>query len=311
MVQCVVNDDSYYQYCPSTGAAVAFAAIFGLSTFIHFIQAIVYRKGFCWVIIMAGIWETAGFVTRIYSSLNVFSPAFGVPSELLVLLAPLWINAFDYMVLGRLVHYYLPGHKIGGIRPQRLAVCFVLLDIVSFVVQGAGGSMANPSSSANIQKIGIHVYMAGIGIQEFFVLIFMILTIQAYRKLNRMSERDRPTNWRIIFSVLLASLTLITIRIVYRLVEFSQGVTSTLTTHETPFYCLDALPMSIALLLFNIWHPGRFLVGPESEFPKKQKKDKKSKKSKSEKGELDLIPLHSVDQYPVDQYPVRSEYMPV
>ena len=224
---CLVNDDSYYQYCPSTGAAVAFAAIFGLSTFIHFIQAIVYRKGFCWVIVMAGIWETAGFVTRIYSSLNVFSPAFGVPSELLILLAPLWINAFDYMVLGRLVHYYLPGHKIGGIRPQRLAVCFVLLDIVyvifqisvnaahtchsSFVVQGAGGSMANPSSSANIQKIGIHVYMAGIGIQEFFVLMFIILTIQAYRKLNRISERDRPTNWRIIFSVLLASLTLITV----------------------------------------------------------------------------------------------------
>ena len=71
--------------------------------------------------------------------------------------------------------------------------------------------MANSDNSANIQQIGIHVYMAGIGLQELFVLIFIILTIQAYRKLNRIRETDRPTNWRTIFLVLLASLTLITV----------------------------------------------------------------------------------------------------
>jgi hypothetical protein len=55
--------------------------------------------------------------------------------------------------------------------------------------------------------------------------------------------------------------------------------------HEAPFYCLEALPMFSALLLWNIFHPGQVLVGPDSEFPKKEKKSKKSKKS--EKAEKD------------------------
>jgi hypothetical protein len=45
--------------------------------------------------------------------------------------------------------------------------------------------------------------------------------------------------------------------------------------HEAPFYTLEALPMFAALLLWNIFHPGQVLVGPDSEFPKKVKKSKK------------------------------------
>lgn len=42
--------------------------------------------------------------------------------------------------------------------------------------------------------------------------------------------------------------------------------------------------MLFALLLFNLVHPGRILIGPESEFPKKVKVSKAEKKSiKAEK----------------------------
>jgi hypothetical protein len=47
--------------------------------------------------------------------------------------------------------------------------------------------------------------------------------------------------------------------------------------------------MFVALLLWNVCHPGRVLVGPDSEFPKKEKKSKKSKREKSDDGEaMDL-----------------------
>jgi hypothetical protein len=46
--------------------------------------------------------------------------------------------------------------------------------------------------------------------------------------------------------------------------------------HEAPFYCLEALPMFVALTLWNVVHPGKVLVGPDSEFPKKAKKSKKA-----------------------------------
>jgi hypothetical protein len=65
--------------------------------------------------------------------------------------------------------------------------------------------------------------------------------------------------------VLRASLSLITYRIIFRLVEFcsSQGgpVNSYIEHHEFFVYICDAGPMLVALILMNIWHPGKVLHG--------------------------------------------------
>ncbi|KAJ7595680.1 RTA1 like protein-domain-containing protein [Mycena floridula] len=268
MTQCIVPPDSTYNYCPSYGAAILFATLFGVSTAIHLAQAIIYRKRFCWVIIMGGIWETSGFAVRAVSSHNVTSETLNTVAQLLVLLAPLWINAFVYMILGRMVYYYLPSKKI-WIRAERLALCFILLDITAFVIQAAGGILASGSNPPKTVLLGLHIYEGGIGFQEFFVLIFVGLAIKLYRDLSRNEDTGRPTDWKPLLSVLFATLTLITTRIIYRLVEFSEGFSSTVTNHEAYFYVLEATPMILGFGLLNIWHPGRFLVGAESEFPRK------------------------------------------
>jgi len=284
MTQCIITENSSYNYCPSFGAAIFFSVLFGLSTILHLVQAIMYRKKFCWVIVMGGSWETAGFVVRAMSSQNMGSTGLGIAAQLLVLLSPLWVNAFDYMILGRMVYYYLPAKKICGIRAARLALWFVLLDVTAFLIQGTGGTMTSGDDPKTIQ-LGLHIYMGGIGFQEFFVLVFVALAIKLYKELSDVGYTGRPTEWRTLLRVLLATLVLITIRIIYRLVEFSQGVSSNLTNHEAYFYVLEATPMALALILLNVWHPGMYLVGPDSEFPKKEKKAKKSKASKEKFGE--------------------------
>jgi hypothetical protein len=119
-----------WTYCPSLPAAILFSALFGITTTIHIIQAHNFRKGkLCWALIMGGIWETAAFVIRCISIENPTSQGAYDPQFILILLAPLWINAFDYMLLGRMVYYYLEDRKLFGIRAERMAVCFVLLDI--------------------------------------------------------------------------------------------------------------------------------------------------------------------------------------
>lgn len=45
--------------------------------------------------------------------------------------------------------------------------------------------------------------------------------------------------------------------------------------NEAYVYCLDATPMFLALLMLGVMHPGRVLVGPESEFPQLSRKEKK------------------------------------
>jgi len=56
---------------------------------------------------------------------------------------------------------------------------------------------------------------------------------------------------------------------VFRLVEFSSGnkPSNPIPFHEAYFYVLEAVPMLLAVLSFNIIHPGSFLVGPDSELP--------------------------------------------
>ena len=79
------------------------------------------------------------------------------------------------------------------------------------------------------------------------------------------------------------------IRIVYRLIEFSRGTGSNnpIPYHEFYMYLLDALPMFLALLAMSIGHPGRTLVGPDSEFPHLTRKEKKAIKAAAKTAKLE------------------------
>lgn len=61
---------------------------------------------------------------------------------------------------------------------------------------------------------------------------------------------------------------MITVRIIFRLVEFSSGIYGTIPSHEAYFYILEAVPMLIALGALAAVHPGRLMIGDESEFSK-------------------------------------------
>jgi hypothetical protein len=56
------------------------------------------------------------------------------------------------------------------------------------------------------------------------------------------------------------------VRIIYRIAEYAGAGPSNL--QETYGYAFDALPMILALLALALFHPGRFLIGPDSEFKK-------------------------------------------
>ncbi|KAJ7336117.1 hypothetical protein DFH08DRAFT_813364 [Mycena albidolilacea] len=69
---------------------------------------------------MGGLWETGGLVLRVFSVLHTTSSAFAIPSQLIVILAPLWINAFLYVLMARFVYFFLPSRRVGGIGARRL-----------------------------------------------------------------------------------------------------------------------------------------------------------------------------------------------
>ncbi|KAG7086376.1 hypothetical protein E1B28_002336 [Marasmius oreades] len=281
---CNLADPDYpYPYCINFSAAIAFSVLFGLSTILHFAQAIYFRKRFCWVVVMAGLWETTSYIFRALSAYDISPQGFGIPSQLLVQLAPLWINAFVYMVFGRVVYYFLPDKRVGHLSAHVLSVIFVLLDVMSFLIQGTGAILAQSGSDAPKLKVtGFHVYQGGVGAQQFSIVLFIVLVIRCQVKLKALEnegQRHRETSWRKALFPIYGALLLITIRTIYRLTEFAGGFDSGISKNEPAFYALEATMMIICMNIFNIWHPGAVLVGQGSEFKKKDKKSK-SKKSK-------------------------------
>lgn len=126
------------------GAAYLFTILFALTTLTHLTQAIIYRKGYCWVICCSGLAQTICYVFRVLSiqqptSFSNYAAWFIlilVSRELgkwvfqtdILQIAPLLTNAFVYMVMGRMVYNFTTQAKIFGVKAWRFTLYFVLLD---------------------------------------------------------------------------------------------------------------------------------------------------------------------------------------
>ncbi|KAF2003586.1 hypothetical protein P154DRAFT_617506 [Amniculicola lignicola CBS 123094] len=286
--------NAVWAYSPSFSGAIAFSFFFGMLTIAQLFFAFRYRKGFCWVIIMGASWELISFVTRAMGAKDQQSTPLGFASTLLFLLAPLWINAFVYMTAGRMIWMFHPEKKVWRVKAVSLAKYFVWLDVFSFVVQGVGGTMLSPGSSASQQNLGKNIYMIGLGVQEGFIVMFFALVVRfqiTVRRLEALGQAPPTTQtrngrrWKALTYVVYAVLVLITIRIIFRLVEFSAGieVSNPLPYHEYYALVLDALPMLLALLALTVLHPGMVLKGPESQFPSRKERKMAKKAAKAEK----------------------------
>ncbi|KAH8678857.1 RTA1 like protein-domain-containing protein [Tricladium varicosporioides] len=281
----LTTEHTQWNFCPNVGAAYAFAVFFGLTTIAHIAQAIVYRKAYSWVIIFSGLAQTLTYIFRILSILHPDSFAAYVAWFVLILVAPLFTNAYVYMALGRMLWNYVADAKIYRITAWRLGMYFVILDIVAFVVQvyGAASASGNGITRDEVLK-GLHIYMAGVGIQQFFIFVFVLFAIKLHRTILsqgtlNITNSSAKSPFPLLYTIY-AVLLLITIRIIFRLVEYSEGLTSKIPSHEVYQYTLDSLPMLIALVLLNVVHPGQVMRGKECDIPgRRQRKAMGSEKS--------------------------------
>ena len=90
-------------------------------------------------------------------------------------------------------------------------------------------------------------------------------------------------------------------RIVFRICEYSQGFKSTIPNHEAYQYCLDSLPMLLALVALNIMHPGRIMPGKKSDMPshKARKNGVRSKFDAKSSSMLDEGVMSDLDTSPL------------
>jgi len=56
------------------------------------------------------------------------------------------------------------------------------------------------------------------------------------------------------------------------LIEWSSGLDSLIPNHEAYQYVFDSLPMFLALVIYNVVHPGRIMPGKKSDFPSRKER---------------------------------------
>ena len=166
-----------------------------------------------------------------------------------------------------MVYNFTPTASVFKVKAWRFGLIFVLLDLAAFVVQLGGAAIASVRGDPDLPMLGIHVYMGGIGFQQLCIFIFLALAIRFHKKLRLLpSSAERSTGLLLLY-VEYSVLLLITVRIIFRLIEYSNGIESTIPKQEAYQYVFDSTLMLIASVLFNIFHPGRLMPGKEANLP--------------------------------------------
>ncbi|KAK5708562.1 hypothetical protein LTR17_020595 [Elasticomyces elasticus] len=241
--------DSAWDFCPNSGANWVFVALFGLTTIAHFVQMVLYRKIYSLVITISGILQTVAYVIR---GLSIIDPTLGMYTIMwfiLMMIAPLFTNAYAYMIVGRMVYVrfpqqedflgqsthisqnFTPTASVLKIKAWRFGRIFVSLDVVAFFMQTGGAGVA-VSQQGVLQTTGIDIYMGGIAFQQVCIFAFLFLAGKLHRDmLQQPTCPERKSALQLIYTQY-AVVALITVRIIFRLVEYSSGFDSAIPRQE-------------------------------------------------------------------------------
>ncbi|KAF2199239.1 RTA1-domain-containing protein [Delitschia confertaspora ATCC 74209] len=246
-----------YRYEPSLVAAVIFVVLFGISTILHIFQAWRSKSRFLIPFIIGGLFETIGYIGRILSSHDRESLSPFILQTLLILLGPALFAASIYMILGRVI-ILTNGEKFSLIRQKFLTKLFVTGDVLSFLMQCAGGGiMAVAKDDQKKVDLGQRVVLAGLFVQIFFFGFFLVTAIVfQLRARKHLTSLAVNLPWMKHLNVLYGTSVLILIRSVFRVIEYIQGNNGYLLRSEVFLYVFDAVLMLAVMVSLNGVHPG-------------------------------------------------------
>jgi predicted membrane channel-forming protein YqfA (hemolysin III family) len=251
----VSADNNYWCHGPNKAAPIVFIVLFSISGILHAYQATKFRSWrYSFMLTWSAVEYIAGFIVREIAAYHKDSLGLLIAFSVLVMLAAPLYAAADYLILGRTL-YYIP--YLSPIHPGRVISTFIGLDIVIGILIGNGASKLVNVSNPKELSLGAALVKTAVIMQLVCFIGFVIIAAVFHTRARRNSVANRRVST--VLYALYASSGLIMLRSIFRIVEFFQGNSGSITTHEAYFYGFDATPMLINAFLWNFFHPGRFL----------------------------------------------------
>ncbi|KAJ5322604.1 RTA1 like protein [Penicillium brevicompactum] len=187
-------------------------------------------------------------------------------------IAPAFFGAAIYLCLGRII-IIQEGENISRIKPRTYTIIFVTCDVISLILQAAGGAITSSAEDDVVRNEGINIMIAGLAFQVAAMGIFMAFGIDFTIRSNIRSVRLKATGshwlpdpefldirasrkWRLFLICIPTATITIFIRSFFRVLELNGGFESSLANNEPVLMVLDGAMVSIACLWLTILHPG-------------------------------------------------------
>ncbi|KAJ8115543.1 hypothetical protein OPT61_g2838 [Boeremia exigua] len=254
---------SVWYYAPDKAAPIVFIILFSLSGALHAYQTIKHKSWRTTLLLpWAALLMICGFSMRLAGAYHTSDLGILIASTVLILSGPPVYALINYFVLARML-YYMP--YLAPMHPGRVATTFIGLDAVCEILIGNGAwRMANSSMTDSQRQAGANMVMASLSLQTALFAGFGIMAVLFHRRAARAGVLKHEQ--RVVLYVLYTSATIVTIRCIYRLVEYTLGWDSTIYKNEVYFWIFEAAIMFLNTALLNTFHPGKRLPSSNGTF---------------------------------------------
>ncbi|KAG5357400.1 hypothetical protein CJU90_6234 [Yarrowia sp. C11] len=261
-----------YGMRPSRAANLVGMILFIILWAAQAVLAIYYRQWWFGGAFFCGIClEFLGYLGRFLSTWNLHNLDEFILQIVCLTLAPAFIMAGVYCLLAKFVVIY--GESYSRVAPLVYTLIFVSCDLISIVIQAAGGGISATALYDNKSTDdGTHVMVAGMAFQVFTMSVFFVMTTDFLWRVHKgkrnpnvvdtrandpeiVAIRESPKmKWFVIATYV--AFAFIFARSVYRVVELAEGWYGNLLQHEAYLLVLDGLMMLIAITILTVFYPG-------------------------------------------------------
>jgi hypothetical protein len=114
------------------------------------------------------------------------------------------------------------------------------MDIISLILQGAGGGLSASSSGAS--QVGVDVAMAGLILQVIMLVAFSVLFADyMFRYLRSKTTQNLQSRDKLFFAFLAIAVLTTLARCIFRCYELKEGYSGELIKHEDLFIALEGV----------------------------------------------------------------------
>ena len=260
--ECPVSA-TIYGYSPNLAANAFFCAFFALFLLTNLALPPKYKT---WtygsIICLGALAEVIGYAGRIIMHSNAWSTAGFEMQICCLILAPSFFAAAIYLNLKDIVRGLGPQFSI--IRPKLYPWIFITCDLISLILQAAGGGTAASANTTTMTDAGGHIMLAGIVFQVATFTALYILALLFVCNLRANKHSMTPSQVAVLhdgkfkvfaWGIFTASIA-VYVRCIYRIAELAGGWKNKIMQDEISFYILDGAMVAIAVICLTVAYPG-------------------------------------------------------